>query len=62
MSELVLDRVQLLFRESRNPDTARPRQRPQRIFVDPSGRLRIGDSVPETEGPGLAEVKPDLFA
>lgn len=62
MSDLVLDRLQLLFREQREPRAPRPAGRPPRILVDPSGRIRIGDSVPENEGPGLAEVKPDLFA
>jgi hypothetical protein len=60
MSELVLDRVQF-FRERRE-DGERPRGRPARIFVDPNGRLHVGDSVPKTEGPGLSEIRPAVFA
>jgi hypothetical protein len=62
MAELVLDRVQFLLRENREGGPERPRQRPQKIFVDPSGRIRFGDSVPENEGPGLSEVHQAVFA
>lgn len=61
MSELVLDRLQLLFREERERSDPRPQGRPARILVDPSGKIRIGDSVPGSE-PGAAEVKPSVFA
>jgi hypothetical protein len=66
MSELVLDRLELLFRERHEPrdprPRGRPRGRPSRILVDPSGKIRIGDSVPGGEGPGVAEVKTSVFA
>jgi hypothetical protein len=62
MSELVLDRLELLFRERHEPRDPRPRGRPSRILVDPSGKIRIGDSVPGGEGPGVAEVKTSVFA
>ncbi len=59
--DLVLDRLQLLFRAYREQrDTLR--SRPARILVDPGGRIRIGDPERRDEGPGLAEVKPDVFA
>ncbi len=62
MAELVLDRVQLLLRENREGGDPRPRTRPRRLFVDPGGRIRLGDAVPEGEGPGLADVPQALFA
>ena len=30
--------------------------------VDPGGRIRIGDDVPESEGPGLSEIHQAVFA
>ena len=62
MAELVLDRVQLLLRENRKGGNDRPRERPLKIFVDPDGRIRLGDDVPENEGPGLSEVHQSVFA
>jgi hypothetical protein len=32
------------------------------VFVDPGGRIRLGDAVPENEGPGLSEVHQAVFA
>jgi hypothetical protein len=61
MSELVLDRVQLLFRENRE-GVGRPRARPGKVFVDPDGRLHIGDAVPKDDRPGLAEIRQKTFA
>ncbi len=62
MAELVLDRVQLLLRENRQRGDDSPRERPRKIFVDPGGRIRVGDAVPENEGPGLSEVHQAVFA
>jgi hypothetical protein len=62
VSDTGLDNVMFLFRANRERGDDRPRERPQRIFVDPSGRLRVGDSVPATEGPGLSEVPRKTFA
>jgi hypothetical protein len=62
MSELVLDRLQLLFREHREGRAERPRGHPPKILVDPTGKIRIGDPGRGDEAPGLAEVKPAVFA
>jgi len=62
MADTVLDRVELLLRENRDRGDDRPRERPRKVFVDPSGRIRVGDAVPELEGPGLSEVHQAVFA
>lgn len=62
MSEDVLQRLELLLREDRDRGDDRPRERPRKVFVDPGGRIRLGDSVPENEGPGLSEVHQGVFA
>jgi hypothetical protein len=62
MSDAVLDRLELLLRESREKGEALPRERARKVFVDPGGKIRIGDDVPETDGPGLSEVHQAVFA
>ncbi|BDG02955.1 hypothetical protein [Anaeromyxobacter oryzae] len=62
MAEIVLDRIQFLLRENRERGDDRPRGRPQKIFVDPGGRIRIGDTVPNDDRPGLSEVHQAVFA
>ncbi|HET7824285.1 MAG TPA: hypothetical protein VFK90_03085 [Anaeromyxobacter sp.] len=62
MSETVLQRLELLLREDRERGDDRPRERARKVFVDPGGRIRIGDTVPENEGPGLSEIHPGVFA
>ncbi len=62
MSDAVLDRVQLLLRESREKGEELPRERARKVFVDPSGRIRLGDDVPDAEGPGLSEIHHAVFA
>ncbi len=61
MSDVVLDRVQSLLRESREKGETLPRERSRKVFVDPGGRIHFGDS-PETEGPGLSEIHQSVFA
>ncbi|HEY6005668.1 MAG TPA: hypothetical protein VIV57_22500 [Anaeromyxobacter sp.] len=62
MSETVLQRLELLLREDRERGDDRPPERARKVFVDPGGRIRLGDSVPENEGPGLSEVHRGVFA
>lgn len=62
MSDAVLDRLQLLLRENREQGEELPRERARKVFVDPGGRIRIGDDVPSTEGPGLSEIHQGVFA
>ena len=62
MSDTVLERLELLLRESRDRGEELPRERSRKVFVDPGGRIRIGDDVPESEGPGLSEIHQAVFA
>lgn len=62
MSDTVLERLELLLRENREQGQERPPQRARKVFVDPGGRIRLGDAVPEGEGPGLSEVHQAVFA
>jgi hypothetical protein len=62
MSETVLQHLELLLREDRERGDERPRERARKVFVDPGGRIRVGDTVPENEGPGLSEVHQGVFA
>ncbi len=58
----VLERVQSKLRESRERGEDLPREHSRKVFVDPSGRIRLGDEVPEMEGPGLSEIHQAVFA
>jgi hypothetical protein len=58
----VLDRVQVLLRESREQGESLPRERTKKVYVDPSGRIRLGDDLPQSEGPGLSEIHQGVFA
>ena len=62
MSDTVLERLEILLRESRDRGEDQPRLRARKVFVDPGGRIRLGDAVPEGEGPGLSEVHQAVFA
>ena len=62
MSDTVVGRLEVLLRESRERGEERPPQRARKVFVDPGGRIRLGDAVPEGGGPGLSEVHQAVFA
>lgn len=62
MSDTVMQRLELLLREDRERRDERPRERARKVFVDPGGRIRLGDTVPENDGPGLSEVHQGVFA
>jgi len=62
MSDAVLERLELVLRRNRERGEERPRERARKVFVDPGGRIRLGDAVPENEGPGLSEVHQGVFA
>jgi hypothetical protein len=62
MSDAVLDRLRLVLLDSRREAEARPRERARKVFVDPGGRIRLGDDLPSDEGPGLSEVHQAVFA
>ena len=62
MSDTVMGRLEALLRDRRERGEERPRERARKVFVDPGGRIRLGDAVPEGEGPGLSEVHQAVFA
>lgn len=62
MSDAVLDRLQLLLRDTREKGDTQPRERARKVFVDPGGRIRLGDAVPQNDGPGLSEIHQAVFA
>ena len=62
MADTVMHRLALLLREGRARGDEQPRERARKVFVDPGGRIRLGDTVPENEGPGLSEVHQGVFA
>jgi hypothetical protein len=62
MSDTVMQRLELLLREDRERGEGRPRERARKVFVDPGGKIRLGDALPENEGPGLSEVHQGVFA
>jgi hypothetical protein len=62
MSDIVMQRLELLLREDRERGDEQPRERARKVFVDPGGRIRLGDTVPENDGPGLSEVHQGVFA
>ncbi len=62
MSDVVLDRLELFLRDSRAKGDPQPRERSRKVFVDPGGRIRLGDAVPQNEGPGLSEIHQAVFA
>ena len=62
MSDTVMERLELLLREDRERADEQPRERARKVFVDPGGRIRLGDSVPENDGPALSEVHQGVFA
>jgi len=61
MSETVMKRLELLLREDREGVDPKPRERARKVFVDPGGRIRLGDAVSENDGP-LSEIPPGVFA
>lgn len=62
MSDAVLDRLELFLRDSRAKGDTQPRERAKKVFVDPGGRIRLGDAVPQNDGPGLSEIHQATFA
>ncbi len=62
MSDTVLDRLRLVVLDNRRTADAQPRERSKKVFVDPGGRIRIGDAPPQGDGLGLSEVHQAVFA
>ncbi len=62
MSDAVLDRLQGLVLDNRREGDPAPRERRKKVFVDPGGRIRIGDDLEPDEGIHLSEVHQAVFA
>ncbi|HYS80729.1 MAG TPA: hypothetical protein VEM76_08460 [Anaeromyxobacteraceae bacterium] len=62
MAQLDLERLRTVVLDSRRSGEARPRERRRQIFVDPSGRVLLGDDVGQDEGRQLSEVHQAVFA
>jgi hypothetical protein len=62
MSESVLNRLEVLLREGRERGDVTPRDPARKVFVDPSGRIRVGDAVHRDDRPGLSEIHQGTFA
>ncbi len=62
MADTVMQRLELLLREDRERGDEQPRERARKVFVDPGGRIRLGDAVPENDGLALSEVPRGVFA
>jgi len=62
MVKLDLERLREVVLENRRGGEARPRQRGRQVFVDPSGRVLLGDDVGLDEGRQLSEVHQAVFA
>ncbi len=62
MADTVMQRLELLLREDRERGDEQPRERARKVFVDPGGRIRLGDAVPENDGLALSEVPQGVFA
>jgi hypothetical protein len=62
MSESVLNRLEVLLRDGRERGDAPPREQGRKVFVDPGGRIRVGDAVHQDDRPGLSEIPPGVFA
>jgi hypothetical protein len=62
MSDAVLDALRLTLFDSRREGLDQPVERRRRIFVDPGGRIVIGDDLEDGDGLQLSEVHPAVFA
>jgi hypothetical protein len=63
MSDATVADLRELFLDDRRTADAPPRERRRRVFVDPAGRIVIGDRVPRgDEGQSLSEIHQGVFA
>ncbi len=62
MSDAVLDRLRRVVVDNRRASDHLPREKRKKVFVDPSGRIRIGDDLGADEGLHLSEVHQAVFA
>ena len=62
MAQLDLERLRDVVLEGRKGGAARPCNPRRQVFVDPSGRVVIGDGVDDAERRMLSEVHLAVFA
>jgi len=62
MAQLDLERLREAVLDGRKGGAVRPEDRRRQVFVDPSGRVVIGDAVDDTEVRTLSEVHLAVFA
>ena len=62
MSTSVLDRLRELVLDNRERREERPLEARRKVFVDPDGKIHLGDDLPEGEGHALSEVHQAVFA
>ncbi len=63
MSQAVdLERLREVVLDNRRTGDHLPRERRRQVFVDPSGRIVIGDAVGDGETRQLSEVHQAVFA
>ena len=62
MSEATLDPLTGLLAGNRRTGDELPAERRKKVFVDPGGRIRVGDDLGPGEGQHLSEIHQALFA
>ncbi len=62
MSQVDLEALREVVLDNRRGGDQRSRGRRRQVFVDPGGRIVIGDDLDEGEGRQLSEVHPAVFA
>jgi len=63
MAEAVLDELKRVVGDNRRDGEVAPREKRRKVFVDPAGRIVIGDRLPQDdEGRSLSEVHQAVFA
>ena len=62
MSQLDLERLRAVVLDNRRAGEARPRERRRQVFVDPSGRVLVGDDADADGVRQLSEVHQAVFA
>ncbi len=62
MSQLDLERLRAVVLDNRRGGEEQPRERRRQVFVDPSGRVLVGDDVESDGVRQLSEVHQAVFA
>jgi len=63
MSDAALADLREVLLDNRRTGDVTPREKRRRVFVDPAGRIVIGDRLPRgDEGQSLSEVHQAVFA